>query len=409
MPDTVPALRGRLGDWEYYVTVMKLNKIAKEVDLAEKLHPHKELDLQIQREIGSRVEPMVSYLLTQKERFYGALIVAVYGGNPRFHPVKMAEHTLLDGEFPFGVIILDGAQRYFALDGQHRLASIKRAVEAKPELGEEEVSVILVPHMQTPVGMQRTRRLFNTINRYAKPTSQAVNITMDEDDAFALLTRRLLREYRMFNPEGRIKVKGASIPDSAVNAFTTLSVLYQVNSTLLESNERADRFAQPRFKHTRPTEEELEDWFEELVGIWNAIVASFKELRQVESGAQTPGFFRKTGKDQNVAEGHLLFRPIGQLAFAKGLRMAMNDGVTLELAVTRAAKIEWRLGKAPWKGLFWHSGQQTMITTKEAQSLGARIIAYLLGGQEQDTIGLRERYAAAIDEANAKLPPRVMD
>ena len=31
MPDYVPALRGRMGDWTYYVTPMKLGKVANEV------------------------------------------------------------------------------------------------------------------------------------------------------------------------------------------------------------------------------------------------------------------------------------------------------------------------------------------------------------------------------------------
>jgi DNA sulfur modification protein DndB len=41
--DYVPALRGHLGDWEYYVTIMKLTDVANRVQFAEQLHPNKEL------------------------------------------------------------------------------------------------------------------------------------------------------------------------------------------------------------------------------------------------------------------------------------------------------------------------------------------------------------------------------
>ena len=51
MPDYVPALRARMGDWQYYVTVMKLGKIARECRLAEEIHKHKDLDDLIQRAI----------------------------------------------------------------------------------------------------------------------------------------------------------------------------------------------------------------------------------------------------------------------------------------------------------------------------------------------------------------------
>ena len=44
MADYVPALKARMGDWQYYVTVMKLGKIAKECHLANEIHSNKDLD-----------------------------------------------------------------------------------------------------------------------------------------------------------------------------------------------------------------------------------------------------------------------------------------------------------------------------------------------------------------------------
>ena len=43
-----------------------------------------------------------------------------------------------------------------------------------------------------------------------------------------------------------------------------------------------------------------------------------------------------------------------------------------------------------------------MITTKEAQKLCARMIAYLIGGKE-DAVQLRKDYAAAVEDEGAKL------
>jgi DNA sulfur modification protein DndB len=36
MPDYIPALQAKMGDWRYYVTVMKLGKIARECNLLKK-------------------------------------------------------------------------------------------------------------------------------------------------------------------------------------------------------------------------------------------------------------------------------------------------------------------------------------------------------------------------------------
>jgi DNA-sulfur modification-associated len=95
--EVCPALQARMGDWEYFIAVMPFGEIANRVRYAHELHPYKELDEQIKRELDERVRvnQMVRYLLRQEQHFYGALVIAVYGGEPKFQPVKMAEHPLL--------------------------------------------------------------------------------------------------------------------------------------------------------------------------------------------------------------------------------------------------------------------------------------------------------------------------
>ena len=165
MPDYVPALQARMGDWQYYVTVMKLGKIARECRLAEEIHVNKDLDDLIQRELQDRVrKEMVPYLLNEPQRFYGALVVAVYGGEPEFSPVRVHEHELIDdresSSYGFGLLRFDGSQIYYALDGQHRLKSIQEAIILNPDIAKEEITVIVLKHEDTQEGLQRTRRLF---------------------------------------------------------------------------------------------------------------------------------------------------------------------------------------------------------------------------------------------------------
>ena len=136
---------------------------------------------------------MTNYLLRQPERFYGAIIVAAWGGRPVYQTVKMEDHPLLDDDFEFGLLKFDGRQEYFALDGQHRLKSIKDAIEKKPELRHEEVSVVFVTHERTEEGNVKTRRLFHTLNRYARPTTTGENIALDEDNVVSISTRMLLK------------------------------------------------------------------------------------------------------------------------------------------------------------------------------------------------------------------------
>jgi len=222
MPDYVPALKAQMGDWQYYVTVMKLGKIARECRLAHEIHANKDLDELIQRELQNRVqEEMVPYLLNQSQRFYGALVVAVYGGEPEFSPVRVDEHELIDDKerssYGFGLLRFDGSQIYYALDGQHRLKSIQEAIISNPNLAKEEITVIVLTHEETQEGLQRTRRLFSTLNRRAKPTTSGMNIAIDEDDSIAIVTRRLVKENSILKTLVLTKLGSSAIAPTKSN------------------------------------------------------------------------------------------------------------------------------------------------------------------------------------------------
>ncbi|MEA5417745.1 DNA sulfur modification protein DndB [Spirulina sp. CCNP1310] len=173
-----PVLQAYMGDWVYYVTVMKLGQIASQCQLVDEICFDQDLDSMIQKEISDQVQQeMVSYLKNNPQRFYGALVVAVHGGDPEFSPVRInEEYELIDDSsekhsYGFGLLRFDGSEIFYVLDGRHRLRSIQMAVKEKPELRNEEISVILLKHESSPAGVQRTTRLFSTLTRHAKSIS----------------------------------------------------------------------------------------------------------------------------------------------------------------------------------------------------------------------------------------------
>ena len=111
----------------------------------------------------------------------------------------------------------------------------------------DEFSVIVVVPSQSDSNaefMQKYRRLFTNLNRYAKKTDNATNIMMDEDDAFAILTRKLITNNAFFkSPElrekksTRIKTKSKNLSVNDPH-FTSLETLYEMNITLLKSLQR---------------------------------------------------------------------------------------------------------------------------------------------------------------------------
>src|SRR6266481_854050 len=218
----VPGLCGHIGDWIFYTTFMRLQDVAERVSLATVIHPNTALDELIQREVESAHSSSIrDYLLRQKERFFNALVIGVYGSTPRWAEVSLGKDRGNGfGEIPgyiegaLGILVFDGSEKLFAIDGQHRVTGIKMALSAKPELGDEEVAVIFVGHRTDRAGTERTRRLFTTLNRYAKPVNKMQIIALDEDDVVAITTRELVEKLPLFRNKISVKkTKSLSVSD----------------------------------------------------------------------------------------------------------------------------------------------------------------------------------------------------
>ena len=179
-PLRVPSLRAHMGDWIYYAAFLKLRDIAQRVFLADEIHKHEGLRDMIQRSIDSsgHAESIKHYLLDKSQRFFNALVIGVYGGEPNFFELELRRGSRLDPndlpdyfEGALGILQFSGTEKLFAIDGQHRVVGIKRAVAESTTLGDEEVIALFVSHSRSTDGMERSRRLFTTLNRYAKPVS----------------------------------------------------------------------------------------------------------------------------------------------------------------------------------------------------------------------------------------------
>ena len=383
-----PALKANMGNWTYYVVKMTMKDIVKEVGFASEIYSNKTLDDAIQRSLNeSRVKKeIVQYLGKRHDRFFSSIVVAALGGNPTYMPVEIAHDPkfalLRPAGFDdaFGVLTFDGGQRYFALDGQHRLKAIKTLTEQSetdvPELPEgfleEEVSVIMIVRQEVRDAefMKSYRRIFSSLNRYAKPTDKDTNIIMDEDDAVAILTRRLIIEHDFFVWKGKpdtsplLKTQGKNLR-SGDSFFTTLQTLYSMNENLLHTAERDhNRFTTREYKQFRPPEDELDVMFGELMVYWDAILAEMEVLHK------EPQKMREHDAEVDNPDGlsdNLLFWPIGQELFANVARILLNrrlpDPRSPSVSDVRScirvlSRVNWDLRLAPWAGLLLVEGPE---------------------------------------------------
>lgn len=428
MPDYVPALKARMGDWTYYVTVMKLGKVAKECSLAEEIHSHKDLDEVIQRELKDRVEKeMVPYLLKESQRFYGALVVAVYGGDPEFTPVTVDEHPLIDDKeerssYGFGLLRFDGSQTYYALDGQHRLKSIQEAVKQNVDLKNEEISVIILKHEDTKEGLQRTRRLFSTLNRRAQKTTAGVNIAIDEDDSIAITTRRLVKENETLKRLVLADMKSLNTKTLSPTRrndpyITTLAAFYDTNEILLSGFE-GGLDTKGNFKQFRRSYQELDAYYSYLEKIWMQLLKKCPGFDAVLKDKKTPGDLRQkldesgapaldeTGKP--IPGGSVFARPIGQYVLADVIRSVATRNKSIEDAINAImSNVSMDIDDAPWVGVIWNPNSRNIIGGRKERALLVNLINQALGLRMK--IGVRDLTRAYRESSGNKkatlLPP----
>src|ERR1035438_8317017 len=153
-----PCVRGTMGDWTYYVTVMGVGDLVRYVQFAEQVSPNNDLDSMLQRELTNRAKEIADYLRTNEQRFFGSLIVAALDGQPRFRPISFTE-SLLAGEGRVGLLQFDGTEQYYALDGQHRLAAFQIELRREPErYKDDQVSTIVICHAKDKEGLTQIGR-----------------------------------------------------------------------------------------------------------------------------------------------------------------------------------------------------------------------------------------------------------
>ncbi|MCU0424260.1 MAG: DGQHR domain-containing protein [Candidatus Kapabacteria bacterium] len=388
-----PALRGYLGSWTYYSCLMRLQDIAERISYADEIYQSKVLSDLLQRELDKkRGKAIANYLLTEEERFFSSLVIAVYDGEPQWLPIEnLSVNPALGIEIPdesitekIGILQFNGSERLFTLDGQHRLAGIKKAVQENAELADEYLSVIFLPHEVTEEGRQRSRRLFTTLNKFAKPVSKTEIIALDEDDIIAVTLRRLVREYMLFQGQrissksDTVYNKSSNLAPTEKNALTTLTNLYDVVNILGAIDDLASKMKIG--KGNKYSNEEYEQFYQFVVGYFDALIKAFLPLQEYLA---TDNYQEVVERYRNDNGGHFIFRPIGLQMIVKmtvilynnARKRATND--TLESVIARVAQLPLDLMSSPLLHLFWQSSTKT-INTKNKPLL-QNILLYMAG------------------------------
>lgn len=410
-----------MGSIDYYNTKLRAADLAAIARAASKGDDWANLSIEerLQRKLNEKRvrEELVPYLAQSEDRFFGSIIILVY--EPETFAYEDFGKWLTD-ETPaaynkviqqMGVLTIDGGD-LIVLDGQHRWSALGMLVNRKDDknkeitgeyvgaVREDELSVIFVPFMSTEI----TRRLFNKINRSAKPTGRSDNIITSEDDGYAILTRKLLaagEPLSISDSDGELIVNWRSNTLSDRSAqITTVSAVYDTVRSICKEYgfhfEEKDRVV-------RPHEQELDEAYDHVARWWAALLGHINVFKQaVDKPDQIPN------QRQQEAD-NLLLKPATHIALVRGLLIATNRyGIKEVQAIKRVNKIDWDLHASAWRDILVSAGER-IVARSENYTRTAEVIAYLLAGNspnysDEEKNELQEKLAKFKDDPEYQLP-----
>lgn len=400
----IPAIRGILGDIVYYTSSFTFKQIAERVKkIDQELHTSTSLKDQLQRSLTKNYESITDYILSQKEHFFNALVLAVYDGDPVWNEIEVG----FKGEdyYNMGFLRLNGEEKIFPVDGQHRVEGIKDAIKKSPELEDETIAVILIGHHKDKEGMEKTRRIFSTLNRYAKPVSTGDIIALDEDDTVAIVTRNMLESFPLFMNENiSDEKKTKAIVEKDTKSFTSLIKLYETNkivykyyTSFRDNTKRIHSSTEiDKFLKFRPKQEDIDDFEKYLTEFWELFINSFEGMKEYVASTEKDA----AAKYRNRENGGLLyFRPVALPQLVKAiLETCFRSKVTLADSMSAYSQLEMCISKAPWVKVLWDAESRTMIMKNKTLVRPLLMFMYdrsVLNAKELES--LRIRYAKVLE------------
>ncbi len=390
----------------------------------------------------SRQAPLAQYLAVRKTHKFPPVLVVVNQPwvddtqakewDARGRAIKSAaDFSSLDKDGKIGLLDVSENVTIFALDGQHRLMGVLGLMEliktgklqrykkdkkpsgavmtvddlrreyrvdpsylqslAKEKIGIEFISAVVAGETREEA-RRRVRSIFVHVNLMAVPLTKGQLTQLDEDNGFSIIARKiavthpLLKDKKGRNP--RVNWDSATVAAKST-VLTTLQALKEIS----------DRYLEQKFPHwkpslqkglipMRPDDEELEEGYEEFKELFDNL-ATLPSYERLDYGDETFQL-RRFNFEKGGGEGNLLFRPVGQVAFAQALGiLVFKKKFSLESIFEKLRKYDIDGGfsgmeypQSLWYGVLYDPNKKRVVVA--GRDLAAKLIIYLLGGIEND-------------------------
>lgn len=311
MEISFPAMKGHMGQRDYYVAMMKLVHVSRLFEFKDwsELPP----ELRAQRVLQSkRIPEITQYILDNEDGYIFSALTASYDCEPDFVPSG--------GDGFLGILTMPFEAKLIINDGQHRRAAIERAIKENPALEEETISVVLFPFED----LDRMQQMFSDLNRTVRKTSKSLDILYNHRDDLSQLTLAVISKNKVFND--LVDKDRVSLPQRSPKLFT-LGSLYDSNKALLGN----------------VTEDDFDEKFSLAVDFWDAIADNIPEWRLAAEKDLKPYALR-----QEYIHSHAVVL-WGLGAMGRTLIMEHPNGWKSEM--TRLRDINWKRTNKEWQSI----------------------------------------------------------
>lgn len=366
MKVSFPAMRGVIGQKQYFATMMALSEIPHlfKFNDWEQFTP----ELRAQRVlVKSRVPEIVKYIVDNEDSYLFSSITAAYNTEVKFKPVE-------DGA-EIGYLEMDLENAKFLInDGQHRCAAITAALNENPAVGKERISVLLFPWES----LDRAQQMFTDLNRFVQRTSKSLNILYDHRDLLSGFTMTLTESVPVF--KGMIDKEKLTIPIRSEKLFT-LSTLYDANEELVGR------------KLEKPDTREYKEKLQLAIGYWKAVSRVIPDWEKVKNGDIKAPQLRQ----EKINAHGVVLRALGGLG--KALIEACPDTWEQQLELLR--EVDWRKSvgnkvNPEWENVCITAG--SVLSNRQARVATLAVLKHKVGldltGQESQVLNKREAVGA---------------
>ncbi|MDZ4386583.1 MAG: DNA sulfur modification protein DndB [Moraxellaceae bacterium] len=308
------AMRGVQAGRAYYVLMCPLRLVPKLFRFDDEALPP---ELRAQRVLNRVRVPQISrYIVEHLDEYILSSLCASVDGEIEFLPIDRSGPLRSIGTLRIGM-----SATILINDGQHRRAAIEEALQERPELGEESISIVLFADR----GLIRSQQMFADLNVHAIRPTKSIRLLYDHRDEMAKLVRQIIQLVPLFRQF--TDLEKTSISNRSLKLFT-LSSLHQATLLLL--------------KKSRTASVEPGD-LEKCVDFWSIVIGNMPDWQNI---AKKTVLAHELRRDYIHAHGIAL-----QAIALAGAQLQEQRPSTWKQDISQICLIDWsRANVAAWEG-----------------------------------------------------------